>query len=59
MKKKIFLLMAFSTCMSNLWAYRDSVGYDDDGNGGLILACIIFGAFVIALVAGFFRNLFK
>lgn len=51
--------MAFSTCMSNLWAYRDSVGCDDSGNGGLILCGILFGAFVIAFVVGFFRNLFK
>ena len=58
MKRHLFLfLMALLSCP--VFAYRDSVGDDSSGIGGLIFAGIIFGAFIIAIIVGVFRNLFK
>lgn len=59
MKRNLISCLALLTCVSNLWAYRDSVGNDDSGTGGLVFAAIIVGAFVIAFIVGIFRNLFK
>ena len=60
MKERVVtLILGFILFINPLFAYRDSVDYDSSGDGGLIFAIIIFGAFIVAFIVGLIRKMFQ